>query len=101
MQNLSAPVSEKVAQVVNDYYHQIDRFSLTIRDLADWYIRLSIVDGTHIAVIPLSSWYNLFSFKRYFLEKHGYLMPAYMAEHLTPQELPHWIDDRNGGLPPN
>ncbi len=100
MQNQSATIPEKVAQVAIDYYRQIEKFSLTRQDLTDWYVQLSIADGTTIAVIPTNSWYSLPPFKRYFLEKCGCSMSAYMAQYLTAHELTYWVDDKNGEVLP-
>lgn len=98
MQDLSATIPEKVAQVVIAYYRQIEQFSPTREDLVFWYVQLSLVDGTTVAALPTHSWYSLPSFKRYFLEKHGHSMPEYMAQHLTPHELTYWTDDDANGL---
>lgn len=93
MQDPFGTIPEKVVQVMIAYYRQIEQFSPVRQDLVSWYVQLSLADGETVAVLPTNSWYNLPSFKRYFLEKCGHSMPEYMAQHLTPHELTYWTDD--------
>ena len=94
--------SEKVAETVVAYYRLLEVASSTAEELASWFDSLFPDARAELNLIGLHRAILLPSFKRYVLEKRGHSMQAYMAAHLTPQELLYWVDDGDGGVrPPN
>jgi hypothetical protein len=84
-------IAARITEVIFAYYDQIEQFSPAERDLIDWFVQLPRPEKTAAAQVAYDTWLALPGFKRYYLEKKGYAMPAFMARHLTEQELAQWI----------
>lgn len=89
---------EKVAETVINYYRQLDEWVPTAEEIAQWFDALPAPLRLQMHTYGLRRCLTLPSFRRYVLEGRGYSMPAYMAAHLTPHELLHWVDDGDGGV---
>lgn len=90
---MSVPLSSitaRITEVTLAYYDQIAQFSPAERDLIDWFVQLPRAEKTAAAQVAYDTWPALIGFKRYYLEKKGYAMPAYMASQLAEQELAQW-----------
>lgn len=90
-------IAERIEAVAAAYYRQMEQFCPLERDLIEWFVQLSTDDKTAAAGLRYERWPTLTGFKRYFLEKKGHSLPAYMARHLSAQELAHWADEAAGG----
>lgn len=69
------------------YYRQTELFAITPEDLASWQrIRQlwAILENA-----PDNCW--PYSFARHLLERHGYSLHRYMAEHLSPAAWACWF----------
>lgn len=92
--------AEIVAQTVVNYYHQLTAFVVPVSERMTWYNAQSSEQQAVLSTLVPYMWELLPSFRRYALEVRGRSMRAYMAEHLTPDELKLWIDDGDGGVRP-
>jgi len=92
--------AERVAHVVLDYYRQTDGFAGAVTSLerTDWYMALPQAGKDELQQLPPAQWIDLPAFKRYLLEKRGLSMHRYVALHLTPAQLTHWVDDGDGSV---
>jgi hypothetical protein len=90
-QHLTAP--EKVAQAIVAYYRLTEKLSMLPQAVAEWLDMLPPSEKQALAMLNFPQLSRLPAFKRYYLEKHGYSIDAYMADHLTPSELSYWADD--------
>lgn len=90
------PAAERINEVTAAYYRQIEQFSPLERDLIDWFVQLSPEDKTAAAGLPYETWPALDGFRRYYLEKRGCSMLAYMETHLTRPERAEWVDEAAG-----
>lgn len=90
----SVVIAERILAVTAAYYRQIAQFSPAERDLIDWFVQLSRDEKTAAAGLAYETWPALPAFQRYYLEKQGHSLPAYLAGHLTEQELAQWADER-------
>ena len=93
-------VSEKVAETALAYYRLTDSLIPTAQEVINWLESLLPSIQTEMVQLDYQQAILLPSFKRYLLESRGNSMPAYMAAHLTPEELPYWVDDNDGGVRP-
>lgn len=93
-------IAEKVAETVLAYYRLADALLPTAQEFRSWFESLVPASQAELVLLSLEQANLLPTFKRYVLEGRGYSMPTYMAAHLTPQELPHWVDDNDGGVLP-
>lgn len=91
---------EKVAETVLSYYRITDSLPPSAQEFLSWLQSLLPSIQAEMALLTLGQASFLPAFKRYVLEGRGYSMQVYMAAHLTPQELPHWVDDNDGGVRP-
>ena len=92
--------SEIVAQTVVNYYHQFAAFTVPVSEALDWHGTLPPKQQALLLKLDVQQWTLLPAFRRYALEARGCSMQAYMAEHLTPAQLAHWVDDGDGGVRP-
>jgi hypothetical protein len=94
--------AERVAHVVLDYYRQTEGLAEAVTNLErmDWYTALSQIGKDELQQLQPTRWIELPAFKRYLLEKRGLSMHRYVALHLTPAELTHWVDDGDGSVRP-
>jgi len=85
---------------VLDYYRLTEKFSSAVTSLErmDWYTALSQIAKDELQQLLPIQWIELPAFKRYLLERRGFSMHRYVALHLTPTELTHWVDDGDGGV---
>jgi len=92
--------AERVAHVVLDYYRQTEDFAdkVTSLERVDWYTALPQAAKDELQKLLPAQWIDLPAFKRYLLEKRGLSMHRYVALHLTPAELTHWVDDGDGSV---
>lgn len=88
---------EKVAETVLSYYRLANARLPSTQEFRSWFESLVPASQAELVLLSLEQANFLPAFKRYILEGRGYSMPAYMAAHLTPQELPYWVDDNDGG----
>lgn len=92
MSNDSSPPVDQVTALLWSYYHQIDLEGIRERDTIDWFVQLPRPDKTRAAGILPEQWPLLSGFRRYFLEKQGLLLAAYLRQHLTRAEFATWAD---------
>ena len=85
--------AEVVAQTVENYYCQASAFTILTSERAAWFLAQPSEQRTLLAAILPAQWDLMSAFQRYVLEARGYSMRAYMAAHLTADQLAHWIDD--------
>ncbi len=96
LEHLPISVSEKVVVVTRAYYLLIEEFTPSISELAAWFVQLPVNQKTEMAALDPALWFTLPAFRRYFLEKRGHSMEAYMAAHLAPAELSYWLAEEEG-----
>lgn len=80
-------LTEQALEAEMGYYRQIDLFAVTAEDRASWQ-RSEQVWGTVGSALGN---YRPYSFTRYLLERHGYSLHRYMAEHLNPAAWACWF----------
>lgn len=86
-------VAKRIEEVASAYYRQMEHYNPKEKELIDWFVQLSSDDKTLVAAVHPDAWPALTGFQRYYLEKQGHSMHAYMAGHLTGQELSEWMDE--------
>jgi hypothetical protein len=92
------PAQSIAEKVVETYYRLTDYLLPTTQEVTDWLeslrplvrMEMRLLDFQQIRLVP--------GFKRHLLEGRGYFMQAYMAGHLTPEELSYWVDDNDGWI---
>ena len=90
--------TEKVVEVALTYYRLADSCSATITEALVWYTTLPPDVQQQLGVLPPHEWLSFPDFKRYLLEKNGISLHTYMATHLTPHQLNHWLLNGDGGI---
>lgn len=93
-------ISEKVAETVLSYYRLADALLPSEQEFRSWFESLVPAIQAELVLLSLEQANFLPALKRYVLKGRGYSMQAYMTAHLTPQELPYWVDDTDGGVLP-
>jgi hypothetical protein len=90
---------KRIAQAVRDYYRQADGFSLSAQELFAWYRTLPPQAQADVVALGPYHWAVLPAFKRYVLEKRGYLLSSYLKLHLAPADFAYWCEQpENKGL---
>ncbi|MGY2134500.1 hypothetical protein ACW9KT_19890 [Hymenobacter sp. HD11105] len=90
MESPYIPPCDKVTDTVLAYYRQVDELVITAQELATWFDLLPAPTRLQMHTLGLRTCLTLPAFRRSVLEHRGRSMAAYMAAHLTPDELRLW-----------
>lgn len=91
-------MTEKVVEAALAYYRLASSFSATIPEALAWYDTLPLDAQQKVGVLPPHEWLSFPDFKHYLLGKSGISLHTYMAAHLAPPELNHWLLHGDGGI---